>query len=114
MASGLSESASKTPRQRSSFLGCTNGSIFMYIHKNARHKAYGAAGDGYFTPHPTIYIRHCLEGPHISSQSQSLAFLTDISCRMLGSLPIFLRNPGLSSKETRPALVPKLRGRLVA
>ncbi|XP_077237870.1 uncharacterized protein LOC143879392 isoform X2 [Tasmannia lanceolata] len=36
MASGLSESASKTPRQRSSCLGCTNGSIFMYIHKNAR------------------------------------------------------------------------------
>ncbi|XP_077237856.1 uncharacterized protein LOC143879384 isoform X3 [Tasmannia lanceolata] len=35
MASGLSESASKTPRQRSSCLGCTNGSIFMYIHKNA-------------------------------------------------------------------------------
>ncbi|XP_077237857.1 uncharacterized protein LOC143879385 isoform X1 [Tasmannia lanceolata] len=44
MASGLSESTSKTPRQRSSCLGCTNGSIFMYIHKNARRNLNMASG----------------------------------------------------------------------
>ncbi|XP_077237866.1 uncharacterized protein LOC143879391 isoform X1 [Tasmannia lanceolata] len=57
MASGLSESASKTPRQRSSFLGCTNGSIFMYIHKNARYFMQNVRFLANFLTEPGIIIK---------------------------------------------------------
>ncbi|XP_077237859.1 uncharacterized protein LOC143879386 [Tasmannia lanceolata] len=104
MASRLSESASKTPRHRSSCLGCTNGSIFMYIHKNARSvKQYSSLNPTQDVPSGDHY--HLMSTECFPKRHANVRFLAN-----------FLTEPGISIKRSQTRISAKAQrkvGRMI-